>query len=130
MMRRALAAAFIVLYMLDHPSSIAFSLTGSKGGVGWGGVGGGWGWSVSQLPSGERQGAPRTSYQLITGPTVQRQTMFRSSYLHLRVPLYLNECLWFVGGSQSTWREATKMCGEHANSIQKSPWHPQGIPTC
>jgi len=33
------------------------------------------GWSLSQLPSGERQGSPETGFQFITGPTQRQATM-------------------------------------------------------
>lgn len=33
----------------------------------------------------------------------------------------LSQCLWTVGGSQSTWRAVTQVQGEHANPTQKGP---------
>lgn len=76
-----------------------------------------WGWSLSQLTSGERLDTYWTGCQFITGLTYRDKQAhtFRPTptYCNLESPVNQRICLWAVGRSQGTERESAQTCKPH-----------------
>ncbi|XP_060773494.1 phosphoribosylformylglycinamidine synthase isoform X3 [Neoarius graeffei] len=76
-------------------------------------------WSLSQLTTGERQGTPWTSRQVITGLTHRHRQPFTLAFtptVNLESPVNLTCMSLDCGGNRSTQRKPTRTRGEHANS--------------
>jgi len=76
------------------------------------------GWSLSQLPLGERLGPPWACCQSITRPHrdklhKQPHTLTLTTWVNLESPIM---CFWTVERSRSTWREPPNAWGEQLHT--------------